>query len=931
MRTTRRSRSRATQRVTRSPEGSDITKRSHGMHPERGVVDAPHGAVEAVRVPLRVEVRVERIAGHQLVHRRPGHLDEPARGRAELPDLAEVRPLDLDELRSVENARDALLLAAHGDLVTIRRRVDECGAVAAPRHGARTAAELVLAGRGGEQERHGEPCARAETEHRPNSNAVAACAHNAPGMTWWESWFGEEYLDLYPHRDRDSARREAAFAAARLSPRSTPMLDLCCGAGRHFPFFQELGIAPIGLDYSAPLLELARARTGAHAPRARRHALAPVLRRRVRLRRELLHELRIFRRRTGQRRGRLGDRARPVARRPRSLRHVRARARPGPPRSRGEPFRLRTASTASAAGGTPRRGASRRRSRSAAAARPRSSARACARTRTAELAAPVRGRRPAGRSDVGRLRRKPGRLRLAAADPAREQAMTDERIPFDGYPGLSPLFLEFLRGLRSSFRIRRRPRLSRRARESFSEAPSRVPVAAFRFRSDAGAVRRRGAGRGPRRGVRGGPSGRALHRTALHADEGVRHAARRARDRRAGRRRGAGLLGADRRPRPRGDRADVACPGPRDPRSSSSKAPTAAIAAPSADSRCRRRRGELSTRSATGAKAPDAAEVLAPFARRYAPGATYADAFIETLLDLAAPEPLLVLDPSHESLRAAMTEFFALAVERRAKIEETLAEAAARLERSGRPVPVPHRPDVFPFFLDRRRRAPPRRPIRARRSAKVRAGAAWPSTDVLTRPVLKSFLMPTAAAILGPAEIAYHAQSLPLFPIFGLEPPVLLPRSHLVLVGPAERRAAEALGDRSRGPARSAPAPAATPTARGRRRPGGSAQALDGRLSALAARLQALDPSLSGALETTRQKAAFPLEQLAERIRKAAERKDTTTTNRGASGSQTMLTPSGTTGRAALPAARADARLRARRARADPRGGRRIAPRAPRS
>ncbi|HEY3170213.1 MAG TPA: hypothetical protein VGK08_04345 [Thermoanaerobaculia bacterium] len=23
-------------------------------------------------------------------------------------------------------------------------------------------------------------------------------------MPWWESWFGEEYLDLYPHRDLSS-------------------------------------------------------------------------------------------------------------------------------------------------------------------------------------------------------------------------------------------------------------------------------------------------------------------------------------------------------------------------------------------------------------------------------------------------------------------------------------------------------------------------------------------------------------------------------------------------------------------------------------------------------------------------------------------------------------------------------------------------------
>src|SRR5512146_358906 len=85
--------------------------------------------------------------------------------------------------------------------------------------------------------------------------------HNAPRMTWWESWFGEEYLELYPHRDLDAARREVAFALEKLPQRPTPMLDLCCGAGRHFGVFLEVGISPIGLDYSAPLLELARART----------------------------------------------------------------------------------------------------------------------------------------------------------------------------------------------------------------------------------------------------------------------------------------------------------------------------------------------------------------------------------------------------------------------------------------------------------------------------------------------------------------------------------------------------------------------------------------------------------------------------------------------------------------------------------------------
>jgi ubiquinone/menaquinone biosynthesis C-methylase UbiE len=88
-------------------------------------------------------------------------------------------------------------------------------------------------------------------------------------MAWWESWFGEEYLDLYPHRDQESARREVAFALARLGEDPAPLLDLCCGSGRHSARFAERGVPPVGLDYSFAQLELARERaTGLRLVRA---------------------------------------------------------------------------------------------------------------------------------------------------------------------------------------------------------------------------------------------------------------------------------------------------------------------------------------------------------------------------------------------------------------------------------------------------------------------------------------------------------------------------------------------------------------------------------------------------------------------------------------------------------------------------------------
>src|SRR5262249_37554378 len=158
-------------------------------------------------------------------------------------------------------------------------------------------------------------------------------------------------------------------------------------------------------------------------------------------------------------------------------------------------------------------------------------------------------------------------------------------------------------------------------------------------------------------------------------------------------------------------------------------------------------------------------------------------------------------------------------------------------------------------------------------------GSAWISTDVLTRPVFKSFLMPCAASVLGASEIGYHAQSLPLFHLLGVREPVLLPRSHLVLLGPPERRAAEALGIAPEDLLRPVPPPQSPsiPAAEHLRR---TTDEIQTGLAALDPGLSRLDPTLSGALENARKKVMHQLDQLMERIRKAAERKDETTSSR---------------------------------------------------
>lgn len=78
-------------------------------------------------------------------------------------------------------------------------------------------------------------------------------------MTWYRDWFGEEYLDLYSHRDEEEARQHVAFFKTRIGSVQGPILDLACGEGRHMQEFAELGYRTVGCDLSMTLLRNALA------------------------------------------------------------------------------------------------------------------------------------------------------------------------------------------------------------------------------------------------------------------------------------------------------------------------------------------------------------------------------------------------------------------------------------------------------------------------------------------------------------------------------------------------------------------------------------------------------------------------------------------------------------------------------------------------
>jgi ubiquinone/menaquinone biosynthesis C-methylase UbiE len=86
---------------------------------------------------------------------------------------------------------------------------------------------------------------------------------------WYEEWFGEDYLRLYPHRDDADAQRAVALIADTVGLQSGwNVLDVGCGGGRHTRAFAERGVHCVGLDLSATLLHLARQVTSAPLVRA---------------------------------------------------------------------------------------------------------------------------------------------------------------------------------------------------------------------------------------------------------------------------------------------------------------------------------------------------------------------------------------------------------------------------------------------------------------------------------------------------------------------------------------------------------------------------------------------------------------------------------------------------------------------------------------
>ena len=267
--------------------------------------------------------------------------------------------------------------------------------------------------------------------------------------------------------------------------------------------------------------------------------------------------------------------------------------------------------------------------------------------------------------------------------------------------------------------------------------------------------------------------------------------------------------------------------------------------------------------------------------------ATLASGFGRLLSHVFAEQGLIVMDASTRSFHALGATVLRTAIKQAGELEEGLLARSAELEQAGYHAQVKVAPEMSLLFL----LSPGDHGIAERRALRRTGDAAWKagnqsystedllaileteperlSPNALLRPVFQDAILPTAAYIGGPAEIAYFAQSAVVFErILGRITPVL-PRLSATLVEPAmgkvmaqhEVQLSQMLAVRTAEELSTRLGARAMPI-EGKRRLADAGNALDVELSNLLEYMTAMSPDLGSAAGVSASKMRYQMNRL---------------------------------------------------------------------
>ena len=276
----------------------------------------------------------------------------------------------------------------------------------------------------------------------------------------------------------------------------------------------------------------------------------------------------------------------------------------------------------------------------------------------------------------------------------------------------------------------------------------------------------------------------------------------------------------------------------------------------------------------------------------YRPGTGFAEAFSRLLDTVLGPQGLIVFDASDRAAKPLVSTIFGRELDGRGETSRLASAAGQELEALGYHAQVAPTPDTVAMFrLDRERKAIRLRDDgfeigsqsvtadQARRDLQEHPDGFGP--NVLLRPIIQDTLFPTVTYVAGPSELAYLGQLRRVYEQFDVPMPVIFPRATATIVDRATLRflsrydvgfeTLQAQDDAVLNRLLAALLPAAVEDA-----VSAANRAVSDRMDAIGAQISAVDPTLVGAVETTRGRMERDLRNLYGKIVQAAKRRDQT-------------------------------------------------------
>jgi uncharacterized protein YllA (UPF0747 family) len=255
----------------------------------------------------------------------------------------------------------------------------------------------------------------------------------------------------------------------------------------------------------------------------------------------------------------------------------------------------------------------------------------------------------------------------------------------------------------------------------------------------------------------------------------------------------------------------------------------------------------------------------------YRPGVSPAEAFLRTLVDLFKGTGLVFANPLEPELRKLAQPTLLQAVRCNAEIRAAVLARSRELSKSGYHEQVKVDENFTGLFAYRGKSRQALRPEELNEDLSL-------SANVLLRPAMQDAIFPTAAYVGGPAEVAYFAQAVAVYDVFRRPVPPVFPRISATVLEPRVERALKKyelqFEEMFRG--RDFIRRKAVASVQGVELFDLVRDRLIAELESLRPSLNAVDPTLIGALDNSRQKVLHQVETLRTKFVNAEARRNET-------------------------------------------------------